>query len=226
VKVMFCEECGKETGANSKVCGNCGVAVPPSVPAAQISELVRARFHDALEAVKTIAANPVGGLPIAFQTFQKRQAMEVGIYFGLAFEICAVVGLYLVLPRWAGSPGFSDISKIFVLGLVPFAATAGACALARGTLSASSGHLEGDIFIAGSAVLPFGLVVFLAGILGPANFEIVAVACVFSLSYSILILYAGCTRISGISEERAVLAVPAIVLIAGWFSKILFAAML
>lgn len=224
---MFCEECGNEISAGTTVCPNCEAAAAPPPPAssAQIGEIVKARSQDAFNAVKVIAANPVGGLPVAFQSLEKRQAMEVGIAFALVFEICAVIGLYLILPRWAGSPGFSDILKLLLLGLVPFAATAGASALARQVFTAPGGSIESDVFIAGTSVLPFGVVFLLAGVLGPANFEVVAIAAVFSLSYTILILYTGCTRISGISERRAAPAVPVIVLIAGWLSKILLAAM-
>lgn len=224
---MFCEECGKEIGANATVCPNCGkpaVAAPAS--ASPLGEKLKARSQDALNAVKIIAANPVGGLPAAFQSLEKRQAMEVGIAFGVAFELCAVIGLYFLLPRWEGSPGLGEILKLLVLGLVPFAATAGASALARRIFAAPGGSIESDVFIAGTSVLPFGVVFLLAGILGAANFEVIAIAAVFSLSYTILILYTGCTRISGISEQRAAPAVPIIVLITAWLSKILLAALL
>lgn len=225
---MFCAQCGNEISAGTAVCVSCGTpaAAPAPVSSSQVTEKVKIRSQDALRAVKIIAVNPVGGLPGAFASLEKRQAMEVGIVFAVVFEICVVIGLYLALPGWAGSPGIGEILKLLILGIVPFAATAGASALARQVFRGSGGSIESDVFIAGTSVLPFGIVSLLAGILGAANFEVVAIVGIFTLSYTILILYAGCTRISGISEARASLAVPVIVLIAGWLSKILFSAML
>ena len=98
--------------------------------------------------------------------------------------------------------------------------------MARKVFRGQSGTLESDVFIAGVSVLPFGFASLLAGVLGVGNLEVSAIVAVFALSYTILILYTGCTRISGISEARAVQAVPIIILIAGWLSKILFGAML
>jgi hypothetical protein len=225
---MACSQCGNELVLGATACLTCGApVVPPLTPAASpVSERVQARSKDALAAVKTIFVNPVGGLSEAFQSLEKRQALEVGIVLAVVFELCTVVGLYLIIPRWAGSPGLGEILKFLILGVVPFVSVAGAGALARQVFRGATGNFEGDIFIAGMAVLPFGFVSLLAGILGVANIEVTAVAAVFALSYSILILYTGCTCISGISQARAAPAVPIIILAAGWLSKILFAAML
>jgi hypothetical protein len=65
----------------------------------------------------------------------------------------------------------------------------------------------------------------ITGILGMGNIEVIALVSVFALSYTVLILYTGCTQISQISKVRAVPAVPLIILIAGWISKIVFAMM-
>jgi hypothetical protein len=225
---MFCAECGRDIAAGTTICASCGAPVLTAAPTShsQLGEKVKARSQDALKALKLIAVNPVGALAEVFRSLEKRQALEVGIVFAAAFEICAVIGMYLILPRWDGSPGIGDVIKFLILGVVPFAAIVGACALARQVFRGSSGSIEGDVFMAGIAVLPFGVVFLLAGLLGAANLEVIGIAGVFALSYTILILYTGCTRISGISEARAAPAVPIIILIAGWLSKILFSAML
>ena len=226
---MFCEQCGHELAIGTTMCSSCGTPTttsPASAFASHVGEKVKSRSQDALKAVRTIATNPVAGLPTAFQSLEKRQAMEVGIAFAIAFDVCVAVGLFFLLPRWAGSPGFGDIVKFLFLGLVPFGALSGAAALARQVFHGSGGCIEGDLFIAGASLLPFGLVALLAGIAGAGNVEVTAIVIVFALSYTILILYTGCTRISQIAEVRAAPAVPVIVLVAGWVSKILFAAML
>ncbi len=97
--------------------------------------------------------------------------------------------------------------------------------MARRALAAAGGGTEGDVFIAGTTVLPFGVVLLITGIVGFSNFGIIAIAAAFANAYAILILFAGCTRISGISEQRAAPAVPVIVLLAAWISKVLFSTM-
>jgi hypothetical protein len=116
--------------------------------------------------------------------------------------------------------------KIVIFGLIPFAAIAGGSALARQVFRGFTGGIEGDAFIAGASVLPFGFVSLLAGILGAANFEVVAIAGIFALTYTILVLFTGCVRISGIAEGSAASAVAIIIVVAGWFSKIMFASLL
>jgi hypothetical protein len=119
-----------------------------------------------------------------------------------------------------------DVLKIIILSLTPVAAIVAACALARKIFAGTSGSIESDVFISGVAVLPFGIVALVGGMLGAGNLEVTGVFAVFALSYTILILYAGCTRISGISEGRAAPAVPVVILVTAWLSKILFSAML
>jgi hypothetical protein len=133
--------------------------------------------------------------------------------------------LYLILPHWAGQPGFGDILKLLLLGIVPSAAITGASILARKVFQSPAGSIESDVFLAGVSLIPTGLLLLIAGLLGAANIEVVALVSVFAFSYTILILYTGCTQISEISKVRAIPAVPIIILIAGWLSKIIFAAM-
>jgi len=65
------------------------------------------------------------------------------------------------------------------------------------------------------SLVPTGPMLLVAGLLGAGNIEVVALVSVFAISYTILILYTGCTQISEISKVRAVPAVPTIILIAG-----------
>ena len=169
--------------------------------------------------------NPVEALPTVFRELKTREALEVGLVLAGLFDLCAVIGLYLILPHWAGQPGFGDFFKLLLLGIVPSAAITGASFLARKAFRGSPETIETDVFVAGVSLLPTGLMLLIAGILGMGNIEVVALVSVFALSYTILILYTACTQISEISKVRAVPAVPIIILIAGWLSKIVFAMM-
>lgn len=196
-------------------------AVAPSPGAAKFRSLSLTAWN----IVKAAVLNPVEELSAVFRGLKKREALEAGLVLAGLFDLCAAIGLYLMLPRWAGQPRFGEVLKFLLLGIVPSAAITGASVLARKVFQGSLGTIESDVFIAGVSLLPTGLMLIPAGILGAGNIEVVAFVSVFAISYTILILYTGCTQISGISKVRAVPAVPIIILIAGWISKIVFATM-
>ncbi len=173
-----------------------------------------------------VLQNPVENLSPHFDRLEKQEALEAGIAFAVLFDLCALFGIYLLLPRWAGAPGFTDILKILIFGFVPPAALTGAIFLARKVYRASAGTIESDVFLAGIALIPIGILLLLSGVLGIGNLEVTALVAVFALSYTVLILFTGCTRISEIATVRAPPAVPIILLVTAWISKIVFAAML
>jgi hypothetical protein len=49
---------------------------------------------------------------------------------------------------------------------------------------------------------------------------------VFALCLTVLMLFAGCTRISAISERLATISVPLMLLLSGWLTKVVYAAMM
>lgn len=228
---MTCPQCGSTLNSGATFCGDCGAPAnrtesqPASVAPSLGSIKVRSLSLIAWRVVKAAVLNPAKDLSTVFRGLKRREALEAGLVLAGLFDLCAVIGLYLMLPRWAGQPGFGDVLKLLLLGIVPSAAITGASILARKVLQGSPGNFESDVFIAGVSLFPTGLMLILAGILGAGNFEVVAFVSVFAISYTILILYTGCTQISEISEVRAVPLVPAIILIAGWLSKIVFAMM-
>ena len=224
---MICPKCGHAVSAGIAFCGDCGATIPDTKPEpASPGE----RFNNLAENVwKTFLAvfeNPVDNLSPNFEKLKKQEVLEVGIAFAILFDLCAFFGLYIMLPRWAGAPGFGDILKILIFGFVPPAAFTGASFLARKVFRAASGTIESDVFIAGISLIPTGILLLLSGILGIGNLEIIALVAVFALSYTILILFTGCTRISEIAQVRAVPAVPSIILISAFLSKIVYAAIL
>jgi hypothetical protein len=212
-------------------CGDCGVPIKKTEvqPAAAVPSPGSVKFRllslIAWKVLKAVGLNPVEELTTVFNELKSSEALEIGLVLAGLFDLCAVIGLYLILPRWAGQPGLGDILKLLLLGIVPAAAITGASILARQVFQSPAGTIESDVFIAGVSLVPTGLMLLVAGVLGAGNIEVVALVSVFAISYTILILYTGCTQISEISKVRAVPAVPTIILIAGWISKIVFAAM-
>jgi hypothetical protein len=228
---MTCLQCGNTLNSGATFCGDCGAPIkkaeaePATVASSPGSIKFRSLSLTAWKTMKAAVLNPTEELSTVFRGLKKRDALEVGLVLAGLFDLCAVIGLYMLLPHWAGQPGIEDILKLLLLGIVPSAAITGASVLARKVFHGSPGTIESDVFVAGISLFPTGLMLILAGILGAGNIEVVALVSVFAISYTILILYTGCTQILEIPKVRAVPAVPIMILIAGWISKIVFAMM-
>lgn len=239
---MFCTECGGRLDASGQ-CLSCSgqtyVVQPQPAPAGGsfftsvetqisgtplMSAKVKAASRDATAAFKTFATNPVGGLPTAFANLGPTRAVGVGLVFGVVSILCVFIGIYIALPAFS-KPDIGDSIKFMVFGAVPFLSLLAAAAATRKVFG-GKGNYQGDSFIAGAALLPFGFLILLTGLLGIANLEIAVLLLVFALCYGILMLYTGITRISLVSESRAAFAVPVMIIVSFWLTKIIFGAVL
>lgn len=228
---MNCQQCGSALSDVAAFCGDCGtvvkrMAVPsdafrPAAGGAKVEALARST----LKVVKAVAINLVDDVPRAFDELPKIEALKIGFVLAGIFDLFAVIGLYLVLSRLGGSAGFGDVLKLLLLGIVPPLAITGTSFLAHLALQGKAGTIESDVFLAGVSVTPMGVLLLLSGLLGIANFEVIGLVGVFCLTYTTLILFIGCTRISQIAVVRAIPAVPVIVIISIWISKIVYSAM-
>jgi len=239
---MFCAYCGQAMNVDDAMtCEACGKprAVPsPTSQAADIGQLVASHAKQAttsaLAAFKTFAVNPTGGLRPALDGLGPRNTLGAAIVFALFFAICLVIG-----TRRAASTGQSilgslgggnlemsfGVLKLLFCGFVPFVGFFGAGWITRKVFRGAS-NPAGDAFIAGAALLPIAFLLFITGVLGLANVEVLAILSVFALCYVILIIHTGCRDISSIAEPGATIAVPVILLASAWFSKIILVAVL
>jgi hypothetical protein len=228
---MYCEQCGTTLDPTTGLCPACArpaatipVTVVPTPPAPQITSKVKAASKDATQAFKTFAADPVGGLPAAFESLGPSRAMGVGVVFAAVAIVCVFVGVFISLGSYA-RPDFGDSIKFLLFGAVPFVSILLASAATRKVFR-GAGSFGGDSLIAGASLLPLGFLVLVSSILGLANLEIAALLLVFALCYGILMLYTGVTRISNVSESKAAFAVPVMIIVSFWLTKIIFGAML
>ncbi len=194
---------------------------------------IGASGRDALGAITTLALNPVGGLAPAFEALGPARALSAGLALCAAFAIVATIGVSLgasrafaMLGLWMDSgPGFTFYLKAFVAFLVLPAAFIGVSLGLRKVLGGKA-PLAADAFTTGAALTPLAVAIVLTALLGAANLEIATVLILFALSYLILILYAGLTRLGGVSERAAAPAVPVLLILAGWVCKVIFGAMM
>jgi len=176
------------------------------------------------EVLRAIALDPVGGVPATFRRLEKRRAMEVGIACAIVGALCVVIGVYMTLPSWSRN----DVRTIFgllVLGATLFGGLIGAGYLAR-TVFGGAGAVEGDVFVAATSLVPIAVMVFLAGLVGVANFEVVGLLGIFASTWTILMLHAGVSRVSGVAEGKAAFAVPLMLILSLWLTSIVFRGML
>ena len=141
--------------------------------------------------------------------------------------------MYMMASRAAGIfvSGFcvsdasaGDLFKLDRIGLIPFASLVVAGVLARRCSMERSSRWR-RVYRRGLAA-PIGFRSADYGNLGAANFEVIVVRFVFALSYNILMLYSGCSRIAGIIQAGAAPAVPVMLIISAWLTKVIIAAML
>ena len=236
---MFCRWCGKALEEGLRFCDGCGAEVnkgasDSAIPLGeQLTSEVKARSRDAWQGIKLFAKSPVGGLPESFALFDDRRAIQVGIAFAILYEVALFLGGLIFKSRaqtllggWLpiGELTATQMVKLIVLGLIPFASLVVAGMLAR-LIFRGTGRLAGDVYTAGAVLLPTGLLALAAALLGAANLEVILILALFALTYSILMLYAGCSRIAGISEVGAAPAVPIILLASAWITKIIVVAL-
>lgn len=230
---MFCSSCGKALADGLRFCDNCGSALGAPVPLAeQLGAELKTRSRDAWQGIRLFGRSPVGGLPESFALFDDRRAIQVGIAFAVLYDTALFMGGVILRSRAQdllsgrlpiGEMSAGQMVKLVVVGLVPFVSLIVAGMLAR-MIFRGTGRFAGDVYTAGAVLLPSAFLVLAAALLGVANVEVIVVLTLFALTYSILMLYAGCSRIGGISEAGAAPAVPIILLASAWITKVIVVA--
>ncbi len=185
--------------------------------ATEVASKVKSTLNDAIQGLKIFLINPVGGLPVFFQGLGKERALGVGIAFGIAYVVCFVFAGQKFLPQSSGS---SSLFNLILASAANFLSIAGASFLTR-KLFRGYGSFQGDIFIAGVALVPASLLLLISSLLGITNVEIIVIVMVVAITYTILMIYTGCHKISGIPENAAAFAVSVMLLLSGWLFKIL-----
>ncbi|MEK0182288.1 hypothetical protein [Microcoleus anatoxicus] len=189
----------------------------PNEVASEVASKVKSTLNDAIQGLKIFLINPVGGLPVFFQGLGKERALGVGIAFGIAYVVCFVFACQKFLTQFSSN---SSLFNLILASAANFLSIAGASFLTR-KLFRGYGSFQGDIFIAGVALVPASLLLLISSLLGITNVEIIVIVMVVAITYTILMIYTGCHKISGIPENAAAFAVSVMLLLSGWLFKIL-----
>ena len=224
---MFCPRCGVAVGDVAAACPSCSTPIrEATAPAGAIL----GTLQEAVASLRSFAGDPVGRLAPACESLGDARARHVGIAFGTAATAGFLLGGYLSLPAFARREifevlGFGGMGKSLAFAVVPFACVAvGGHAMRR--LFGGKGSAGSDCFLAGAAVLPAAIAMILNGILGLENAALVKGVSVLAGCTSILMLHAGFTRISKLSDRAATVSVPTVVLLGVWLARMLAASVL
>jgi hypothetical protein len=195
----------------------------------EAAKVISTALSDAKSALSLLATNPVGGLAPAYQKLGPKRAASVGILFMIIY---AAVGAFLMnhligtmtSMNYGGVNVDVDSAKLTKLLFVAAASAAAwfsALALVR-LMNQRGGQWEGDAFIAGAVSLLWAMAIMLTSLFGWKNFEVCGVLALTTICITVLQIFAGLTRISGLSEPRATLAVPVVLICEVWITKIIF----
>lgn len=207
------------THTNPEVTYNASPPPPNKSSTPNAKEKVQAASKDALQAFKILVTDPVNGLLQVFDSLGDKRARSVGLIFGLCFALSVV---FLFYNKFLSGTMTLEIAfKVFLASLVPYIGFTVGCAVPR--MITGKGSLCHDSFVGGVALLPITLLILIGSFLGIGNIEIVLILTLFSFCLTVLMIFFGLTRVSKISERVATIAVPVVILIALWASKIIYA---
>lgn len=220
---MFCANCGKELAEGFNACATCGAPRQPSAGAAKPAVDVSAVAADTRGVLTTMFSDPVAGLPRAFVKLGNRRAMEVGIAIAILGALLVVLGVHQMVPSWA-RPRNAVFGMIFV-AVTMYGSLVGAAYGAR-QLFKGTGSSEGDVFVAAVSLTPIAVLMFLSGLIGIGNFELIGALAMFAFTWTVLMLYSGVTSVLGVPESKAAYAVPLMLMVAFWLTSVISRAML
>lgn len=201
-----------------------------------VGEQIGASAKDALGAVSALAVNPVGGLSSAYSALGPARALGAGAALCVIFALLGALGAAIGSERMMMTFGigladvmesnwFSIFLKTFFSMLVLPAAMVATSLGARKVLS-GSGPLAADLFTVGAALTPLGIAILLTSFLGLGNYELSMLLLVFASCYLVLMLFAGLTRLGGLTEKAAAPAVPIVFVISLYICKVVLTSMM
>jgi hypothetical protein len=227
---MFCSQCGTASDGAAVACAQCGIDLQRKAPASLNTERAVAASKDAARAVKLLLTDPVGSIGAAYDALSGRQPVDVGITFCAVFILSCVLGMRTVARSVSSglvsvSIGVKEILQVALLAAVP-AATIVAIFFGIHLAVRQEKSLPRALFAGGAALIPLALFNLAGGLLGPENWQVLALLALVALSYTILLLYAGCRDVLKASSAISAAAVPVIIVVTAWVTKIVAAAML
>ncbi|WP_052055605.1 DnaJ domain-containing protein [Myxosarcina sp. GI1] len=165
---------------------------------------------NALLALPVYLVNPVGGLLPAYSRMRRKQAIQVGVIYGVLSSVCFVISYSI----WQESE--ISIWLRFFLGLIPFFSLLLSNSIIR-SFYRNSGSISSDFFIAGTALMPIAFASVFISLIYSFIAPLIVLLSISGCCYTIFILYAGCAQILNLSEAQSAFSTTAILIISTMF---------
>lgn len=217
-------EAGGPWSALSTVIGVTPSPASSSAPPSPALQAVSAGIADARVALSHLAINPAAGLPAAWQSLGPKRAVTAGVTL-----LAGTAALFLALVYFSQSfawirPGDSSgFLKLLFASAASLGVWTMALIGAQKVLGGAPG-LEGAVLVTGSLSLLWVLGLLAYVLLGWRNFEALSVVVVAIGCVNVLQLFIGLTRVLGVREREATLAIPLVIIAGVWGTKIIFTA--
>ncbi len=177
--------------------------------------------QDSLRVCQGYLLNPGGGLLPAFATLEPTQALKVGMVLAALASFQFAIG---VRYGWQIESEFA-FGKLLVVGGVAFFSLASVSLLSR-LIAHHRVSYHGDLFLAGTALIPWGLLALVSGFSPQLPLGLTIAITMLICCHGIITLYSGCTQIADFSERFSTLVVPLMLLVSGWLSFLTFQTLL
>lgn len=192
-------------------------------------EFARRASREAAGAMRQLVSDPWGRLGTVYEQLGPKRAMMVGGAFLATFFLCCL--LAVTLKRTVLLPGVASLESMTaaailktLIVLIAYVGTLLATVALFRMAARTGTALAGDLFIVGTALLPLGGFVLVAGLLDPLSPVVqwlVRVLFVFAAITGILILYNGLGKVVRLSDRMSAMAVPAVLSAAMTVAQIL-----
>lgn len=153
----------------------------------------------------------------------RNASLALGALISLAilFSVCQLLAAYFRAPI-ANHIGWF---KLLLMAVMPFLALLLAGFVSRKLTKCQAG-LAQDSLIAAISLLPLGLWTVIAALSGVANAEFVWFALLCAVCLTIVLLFAGLSRVYQMSESLALWLIPVLLLAVAWLNKIIDSAII
>ena len=189
---------------------------------------VKATTQDAVQALKVLISDPIGGQLKAYSSLGPANALKVGILFNLIFVACAVLfaqGLWDLffgfLAEFGGEAAGFPLFKAIILSVIPAVSVSAGFLLVAKFIGKTEIDLAGPLFTTGIAMMPLCLLFVLCRVIGPMSNMSYALA-VFCITTTVIAISTALQDIYKLNAQKAVLITPALLLVAGFLSKLMY----
>lgn len=188
---------------------------------------VKATTQDAVQALKVLISDPIGGQLKAYSNLGSANALKVGVFFNLIFVVSGLLlanGVWNMffgaLAEWGEGVDF-PLFNVVILSVIPVISLCAGFLLVAKFLGKSDMDFSGPLFTTGIAMMPLALLFILCRVIGPLNNISYAFA-VFCITTTVIAISTALQDIYKLNAQKAVLVTPVLLILAGFLSKLMY----